>query len=86
MRSQVKRYYLHQPTRRVVDHFVERTGLPAEKVPVNADRYGNTSSAGVLIQLAEDLESGEVRLRGDDHVVLAGAGANVHLGGQVIHL
>ena len=31
-----------------------------------------------------DLESGEVRPGGEDCVVLAGVGANVHFGGQVI--
>ncbi len=86
LRSGVKRYYFHQPTRRVVDHFLERTGLPADKVAITVDRYGCTHAAGMLISLAEDLEKGEVRLGGDDCVVLAGVGANVHFGGQVIQL
>lgn len=86
LRAGVKRYYLHQPTRRVVDHFLERTGLPSEKVAITVDRYGCTHAAGMLISLAEDLESGEVRLGGDDTVVFAGVGANVHFGGQVVQL
>jgi len=86
LRDGVTRYYFHQPTRRVVDLFLERTGLPAEKVAITVDRYGCTHAAGMLISLAEDLESGEVRLGGEDCVVLAGVGANVHFGGQVIRL
>ncbi|HYV44072.1 MAG TPA: 3-oxoacyl-[acyl-carrier-protein] synthase III C-terminal domain-containing protein [Myxococcaceae bacterium] len=86
LRAGVKRYYFHQPTRRVVDHFLERTGLPAEKVAITVDRYGCTHAAGMLISLAEDLETGEVRLGGDDTVVFAGVGANVHFGGQVVQL
>lgn len=86
LRAGVKRYYFHQPTRRVVDHFLERTGLPAEKVAISVDRYGCTHAAGMLISLAEDLETGEVRLNGDDTVVFAGVGANVHFGGQVVQL
>jgi 3-oxoacyl-[acyl-carrier-protein] synthase III len=86
LRADVKRYYFHQPTRRVVDQFLERTGLPAEKVAITVDRYGCTHAAGMLISLAEDLESGEVRLGGDDTVVFAGVGANVHFGGQVVQL
>ncbi|HZN92676.1 MAG TPA: 3-oxoacyl-[acyl-carrier-protein] synthase III C-terminal domain-containing protein [Myxococcales bacterium] len=78
----VTRSYFHQPTRRVVDQLLERTGLPAEKVAITVDRYGCTHAAGMLISLVEDLESGEVRLGGEDCVVLAGVGANVH--GQVI--
>jgi 3-oxoacyl-[acyl-carrier-protein] synthase III len=86
LRAGVKRYYFHQPTRRVVDQFLERTGLPAEKVAITVDRYGCTHAAGMLISLAEDLEAGEVRLGGEDCIVLAGVGANVHFGGQVIRL
>ncbi|MGQ9863409.1 MAG: beta-ketoacyl-ACP synthase III [Bacteroidia bacterium] len=35
----------HQANKRIIDATAERLGLPAEKVLVNIDRYGNTTSA-----------------------------------------
>ncbi len=86
LRSQVQRYYFHQPNKRVMDAFVERAGLPREAVACNVDRYGNTSAAGMLILLAEDLEAGRVRLGSGDLVVVAAVGANIHYGAQLVRL
>lgn len=86
LRSKVERYYFHQPNKRVMDAFVERAGLPREAVACNVDRYGNTSAAGMLILLAEDLEAGRVRLGSGDLVVVAAVGANVHYGAQLVRL
>jgi 3-oxoacyl-[acyl-carrier-protein] synthase-3 len=83
---QVKRYYFHQPNKRLMDHFVRQSGLPADRVACNVDRYGNTSAAGMLILLAEDLENGTVTLGSGDLVLIAAVGANVHYGAQLIRL
>ncbi|MBJ6766094.1 3-ketoacyl-ACP synthase [Myxococcaceae bacterium JPH2] len=85
-RRRVHRYYFHQPNKRVMDAFVHRAGLPPEAVACNVDRYGNTSAAGMLILLAEDLEQGRVSLGGGDLVVVAAVGANIHYGAQLIRL
>jgi 3-oxoacyl-[acyl-carrier-protein] synthase III len=82
----VARYYFHQPNKRLMDRFVTSAGLPADRVAYNVDRYGNTSAAGMLILLAEDLENGTVRMGSDDLVVIAAVGANVHYGAQLIRL
>ncbi len=37
-------YVPHQANIRIIKHAVERLGIPEEKVVVNVDRYGNTSS------------------------------------------
>ncbi|WP_353619957.1 3-oxoacyl-[acyl-carrier-protein] synthase III C-terminal domain-containing protein [Comamonas sp. JC664] len=86
LRAQVRRYYFHQPNKRVMDAFVERAALPRDAVACNVDRYGNTSAAGMLILLAEDLEAGRVRLGSGDLVVVAAVGANVHYGAQLVRL
>nr|WP_240358718.1 3-oxoacyl-[acyl-carrier-protein] synthase III C-terminal domain-containing protein [Myxococcus vastator] len=86
LRSKVERYYFHQPNKRVMDAFVARAGLPPEAVACNVDRYGNTSAAGMLILLAEDLEAGRVCLGSGDLVVVAAVGANVHYGAQLVRL
>jgi 3-oxoacyl-[acyl-carrier-protein] synthase III len=82
----VKRFYFHQPNKRVLDAFAQSAGLSPERVACNVDRYGNTSAAGMLILLAEDLEAGVVRLGHGDLVVMAAVGANVHYGAQLIRL
>lgn len=86
LRSEVKRYYFHQPNKRLMEHFIAKEGLPRERVALNVDRYGNTSAAGKLILLAEDLEAGRVRLGSGDLVLVAAVGANVHFGAQLIRL
>jgi 3-oxoacyl-[acyl-carrier-protein] synthase III len=86
LKDQVKRYYFHQPNKRLMDSYTGRAGLPPEKVACNVDRYGNTSAAGKLILLAEDLEAGTVRLGSGDLVVTAAVGANVHYAAQLIRL
>ncbi|MCK8499653.1 3-oxoacyl-ACP synthase III family protein [Myxococcus fulvus] len=86
LKGEVKRYYFHQPNKRVMDAFVARAGLPVEAVACNVDLYGNTSAAGMLILLAEDLACGRVRLGGGDLVLVAAVGANIHYGAQLIRL
>jgi 3-oxoacyl-[acyl-carrier-protein] synthase III len=84
--AEVRRYYFHQPNKRLVDQFVRSAGLPPDRVPCTVDRYGNNSAAGMLILLAEDLEQGRVRLNSGDLVLIAAVGANVHYGAQLIRL
>lgn len=83
---QVRRFYFHQPNKRLMDHFVAGMGIPADLVAHNVERYGNTSAAGMLILLAEDLEDGTVELERGDLVLIAAVGANVHYGAQLVRL
>lgn len=80
---EVSRFYLHQANKRVLLDFVEKAAIPADRVPVNVDRYGNTSAASTLILLAEDLEEGKVKLGSGELVMLAAVGAGIHYGGQL---
>jgi len=64
----------HQANMRIIDATRERLGLPAEKVYINIQRYGNTSAASIPIALAE-MEEGGVLKRGDIVLMVAfGAG------------
>ena len=85
-REDVKRFYFHQPNKRLMDGFVERAGLPAERVACHVERHGNTSAAGMLILLAEDLERGNVKMGSGDLVLFAAIGANVQFGAQLVRL
>lgn len=81
--ADVHRYYLHQPNKRVMAHFTNLHGLQPDQVALNVDRYGNTSAAGMLVLLSEDLHSGRVRFGDGQLGLLAAVGANVHAGAQL---
>jgi 3-oxoacyl-[acyl-carrier-protein] synthase III len=82
----VKRFYLHQPNKRVLDRFVSATGLEPTRVASTVETLGNTSAAGMLVALSMDVKEGRVSLGSGDLVCLAAAGANVHWGAQLIRL
>ncbi len=83
---EVRRYYLHQPNKRVLDKFASNAGLQPEQMASTVQTYGNTSAAGMLVALSEDVRKGAVRLGSGDLVCIAAAGANVHYGAQLIRL
>jgi len=68
----------HQANLRIIDAVRERLGLPVEKVPVNIDRYGNTSSASIPITLDELVRSG--RLGPGDRVAFCAFGGGATWG------
>jgi 3-oxoacyl-[acyl-carrier-protein] synthase-3 len=84
--ADIGRYYLHQASRRTLDSFVARAGLPKDKVPVNVHRYGNTSAASTLLLFSEDLGEGRVKLGSGELVLFAAVGAGVHYGAHLVRL
>lgn len=50
----------HQANLRIIDATARRLGLPSEKVFVNLDRYGNTSSASIPLALDEARRTGRI--------------------------
>ncbi len=82
----VRRYYLHQPNKRVLDKFASNAGLRPEQMASTVQNYGNTSAAGMLVALSEDVNNGVVKLGSDELICIAAAGANVHYGAQLIRL
>ncbi len=63
-------YVPHQANFRILTAVMERLGLPAEKVMLNLDRYGNTSAASIPIALDEAVRAGRIR---DGSLVMLGA-------------
>jgi 3-oxoacyl-[acyl-carrier-protein] synthase-3 len=51
----------HQANIRIIEATAKHANIPMDKVFVNVDRYGNTSSASIPIALDEAIESGRVR-------------------------
>ncbi|MGQ0765179.1 MAG: beta-ketoacyl-ACP synthase III [Gemmatimonadota bacterium] len=64
----------HQANVRIIEATARHAGVPMDKVYVNADRYGNTSSASVPIALEEAIETGRVRSGSTVMLVTFGAG------------
>ena len=46
-------YILHQANFRILDYIRHRFGVDGDKIPMNVDRYGNTSSASIPLLLDE---------------------------------
>jgi len=65
----------HQANTRIIDAACRKLGIPAERVFVNVDRYGNTSAASIAIALAELRQQEDIR-RGDN-LLLVGFGAGL---------
>ncbi|MEZ4501885.1 MAG: beta-ketoacyl-ACP synthase III [Dehalococcoidia bacterium] len=72
----------HQANARIIDAIGRNLGLPAERVFVDLDHYGNTSSASIPIALSEAVEQGA--LRPGDHVLLVAFGGGLSWGAVVL--
>ena len=75
-------YVPHQANLRIIDHAVRHLGLAPEKVRINVDRYGNTSSASVPLCLHEALADGA--LRAGQTVLMSAVGAGLSWGSALV--
>jgi 3-oxoacyl-[acyl-carrier-protein] synthase III len=75
-------YVPHQANVRIIDHAARKLGIPKEKVVVNVDRYGNTSSGSIPLALADAANDG--RLKPGELVLMTGMGAGLTWGSALI--
>jgi 3-oxoacyl-[acyl-carrier-protein] synthase-3 len=75
-------YVPHQANVRIIDHAAKKLGVPDEKVVVNVDRYGNTSSGSIPLALADGAEDG--RIAPGKLVLMTGMGAGLTWGSALI--
>jgi 3-oxoacyl-[acyl-carrier-protein] synthase-3 len=75
-------YVPHQANVRIIDHAARKLGFPEEKVVVNVDRYGNTSSGSIPLALAD--AAGDGRLKPGKLVLMTGMGAGLTWGSALI--
>ena len=80
--DEVDVYVPHQANVRIMDHAAERLGIPRERMVVNVDRYGNTSSGSIPLALAEAQRDG--RLKKGDLVLMTGMGAGLTWGSALL--
>jgi 3-oxoacyl-[acyl-carrier-protein] synthase-3 len=64
----------HQANVRIIEATAKHANIPMEKVYVNVDRFGNTSSASIPIALDEAIERGRVKEGTTALLVAFGAG------------
>jgi 3-oxoacyl-[acyl-carrier-protein] synthase-3 len=75
-------YIPHQANVRIIDHATRKLGVPSERVVINVDRYGNTSSGSIPLALADAAADG--RLRPGQLVLMTGMGAGLTWGSALI--
>ena len=72
----------HQANLRIIKSAAKQLKLPMDKVFVNLEKYGNTSSASVPLAFCEAIEEG--RISPGDHVVMVAFGAGLTWGAATI--
>lgn len=80
--AQIDVYVPHQANKRIIDYASGKLGIPEEKVVVNVDRYGNTSSGSIPLALADARADG--RLREGELVLMTGMGAGLTWGSALM--
>ena len=80
--EEVDVYVPHQANIRIIDHATKKLGVPSERVVVNVDRYGNTSSGSIPLALADAAAAG--RLEPGKLVLMTGMGAGLTWGSALL--
>ncbi|MCI9360008.1 MAG: ketoacyl-ACP synthase III [Hungatella sp.] len=80
--EEIKYFVLHQANYRISESIAKRLKIPMERVPVNIEKYGNTSAGSVPILLDELNREG--KLKDGDLLVMAGFGAGLTWGAALI--
>lgn len=80
--EEIKYFVLHQANFRILEAASRRFKVPMDRIPVNIDRYGNTSAASVPILLDELKRDG--KLERGDKLVLAGFGSGMTWGATLL--
>jgi 3-oxoacyl-[acyl-carrier-protein] synthase-3 len=72
----------HQANLRIINATVDRVGMDKEKVIVNIDRYGNTTSGTIPLAMNTAIEEG--KLKKGDLVLVAAVGAGFTVGATLL--
>ncbi|HEY2515161.1 MAG TPA: beta-ketoacyl-ACP synthase III [Polyangiaceae bacterium] len=74
----------HQANLRIIDQVTSRLQVPREKVLINIDRVGNTSSASIPILVDENVRAGKIK-KGDT-VLMCALGAGISWGSALVRM
>jgi len=75
-------YVPHQANVRIIEYATEKLGIPEDRVVIDVDRYGNTSSGSIPLALADAKREG--RLQPGRLVLMTGMGAGLTWGSGLI--
>jgi 3-oxoacyl-[acyl-carrier-protein] synthase-3 len=75
-------YIPHQANVRIIEHATKKLGIAQNRVVVNVDRYGNTSSGSIPLAIAD--ASADGRLRPGELVLMTGMGAGLTWGSALM--
>ena len=75
-------WIFHQANLRILEGIARRMHIPMERMIVNLDRYGNTSSASIMLALHEAREDG--RIRSGQRIVISSFGAGMTYGAVLL--
>lgn len=81
-KEDVDYFVLHQANQRIIEAIVKRLKVATEKIPINIQELGNTSSASIPLLLDEMNRSGQ--LTEGNRIVLAGFGAGLSWGASFL--
>jgi len=81
--EEVDVYVPHQANVRIIEHAAKRLGIPGDRIVINVDRYGNTSSGSIPLALHDAARDG--RLRDGRLVLMTGMGAGLTWGSSLMH-
>lgn len=73
----------HQANVRIIQSAIKTLKIPPEKVFINVDRYGNTSTASIPIALCEAIEAGKIHPGAN--LALVGFGGGLSWAAAVVH-
>lgn len=73
----------HQANMRIIEAAAKGLDVPAERLMVNLDHYGNTSTASIPLAVCEAVATG--KLKPGDKTVLVGFGAGLTWGAVLVH-
>jgi 3-oxoacyl-[acyl-carrier-protein] synthase III len=80
--DEVDVYVPHQANVRIIDYATNKLGIPDDRVVIDVDRYGNTSSGSIPLALADAKADG--RLAAGRLVLMTGMGAGLTWGSGLI--
>jgi 3-oxoacyl-[acyl-carrier-protein] synthase-3 len=80
--DEVDVYVPHQANVRIIDHATKKLGVPEDRVVVNVDRFGNTSSGSIPLALADAVADG--RLEEGKLLLMTGMGAGLTWGSALM--
>ncbi|MDR2338444.1 MAG: ketoacyl-ACP synthase III [Deltaproteobacteria bacterium] len=82
--SEIDHFVSHQANQRILQLVGEQLGLDKSKIPMNIEKYGNTSAGTVPVLLDEELEAG--RIKRGDLVLFSAIGSGMVWGAVLVRI